>query len=170
MGLAVARAGHPHRLHGRRVRASAPGPAAPRGGRLARSVRGARGPPPLAVEVTAPGRATRTVRYDVATGRWELAADLVYFGSFRFAGDGLELSERGRDTFAIVEGDPLSAEARSDWSISIGRGDWRTRVETTSRMTADAQAFRVTNALDAYEGEARVFAKTWHFSVPRDLV
>ena len=37
-------------------------------------------------------------------------------------------------------------------------------------MTADAQAFRVTNALDAYEGEARIFAKTWHFSVPRDLV
>ena len=130
----------------------------------------AEGPPPLDIEVAEPGRGTRTVHYDVATGRWELATDLVYFGSFRIVGDGLELAERGRDTFAIVEGDPLSAEARSDWSTAIGRGNWRTRVETSSLMTADAEAFRVTNTVDAYEGEARVFAKTWHFSVPRDLV
>ena len=55
-------------------------------------------------------------------------------------------------------------------SIAVARGDWRTRVETKSAMTADAERFLVTNSLDAYEGEARVFARTWHFSVPRDLV
>jgi hypothetical protein len=37
-------------------------------------------------------------------------------------------------------------------------------------MTADAASFGVTSSLDAYEGEARVFARTWHFSTPRDLV
>ena len=36
-------------------------------------------------------------------------------------------------------------------------------------MTGDADSFCVTNSLEAYEGEARVFARTWHFSVPRDL-
>ena len=171
VGLAVARARHPHRL-AREARPRSCSRSGRRARRTACSLpsRSAEGPPPLEVEVAEPGHATRTVRYDVATGRWELATDLVYFGSVRIVGDGLELRERGRDTFAIVEGDPLSAEARSDWSISVGRGDWRTRVETTSRMTADAEAFRVTNALDAYEGEARIFAKTWHFSVPRDLV
>jgi uncharacterized protein len=128
------------------------------------------GPQPLAIETVEPGRVGRTVRHDLATGRWELAADLVYFGSFRIVGNGLEHRERGRDTFAIVEGDPLSAEARSQWSISVGRRDWRTRVETSSRMTADAESFRVTNSLDAYEREARVCAKTWAFAVPRDLV
>ena len=127
------------------------------------------GPPPLAVDLLEPGSIGRTLSHDVATGRWELAADLVYFGSFRIPGNGLEHRERGRDTFAIVEGDPLSAEACSEWSIAVGRGDWETRVETLSTMTADSGAFRVTNSLDAYEGKTRIFAKTWHFSVPRDL-
>ncbi|MCI0636720.1 MAG: CocE/NonD family hydrolase [Actinobacteria bacterium] len=128
------------------------------------------GPPPLAVEMLGPGEVGRTLTHDVATGRWKLAADLVYFGSFRIVGAELEHRDRGRDTFTIVEGDPLSAEARSEWSIELGRGDWRTRVETLSTMTADAGRFCVTNAVDAYEGDVRIFAKTWHFSVPRDLV
>jgi putative CocE/NonD family hydrolase len=127
-------------------------------------------PQPLEIEVIEPGAVGRTVRYDVATGRWDLTADLVYFGSFRISENGVEYRERGRDVFSIVEGDPLSAEAGSEWSISVGRGGWGTRVETSSSMTADVEAFRVTNALDAYEGEARVFAKTWAFAVPRDLV
>jgi hypothetical protein len=37
-------------------------------------------------------------------------------------------------------------------------------------MTADAELFYVTNVLEAYEGEGRVFARTWFFSVGRDLV
>jgi hypothetical protein len=127
------------------------------------------GPPPLPIEVLEPGCVDRVVRHDVAAGRWELETNLVYFGSFRISEGGLEYRERGRDAFAIVEGDPLSAEARSEWSISVGRGGWQTRVETSSRMTADAESFRVTNALDAYEGDVRVFAKTWAYDVPRDL-
>jgi hypothetical protein len=127
-------------------------------------------PPPLELDAIEPGSVERTVRHDVATGRWELETDLVYFGSFRLVESGIEYRERGRDAFAIVEGDPLSAEARSEWSISVGRGEWQTRVEASSKLTADAEAFRVTNALDAYEGETRVFAKTWAFAVPRDLV
>jgi hypothetical protein len=43
-------------------------------------------------------------------------------------------------------------------------------VETDSRMTADADVFRVTNVLDAFEGETRIFTKAWTFSAPRDLV
>jgi uncharacterized protein len=47
-------------------------------------------------------------------------------------------------------------------------GDWRTRLETDSLLTADATTFHATNRLDAYEGETRVFHKIWAFSVPRD--
>ena len=58
----------------------------------------------------------------VVAGRWKLVADLSYFGSFRIAESGLEYRERGRDTFTIVESDPLAAEAGSSWSIAIDRG------------------------------------------------
>jgi hypothetical protein len=128
------------------------------------------GPPPLEIEIVERGQTGRRVSYDIVAGRWALAADLSYFGSFRIAESGLEYSERGRDTFTVVEGDPLSAEAGSSWSIALGRGDWRTRVETESRMTGDSDVFRVTNVLEAYEGNMRVFAKAWQSSVPRDLV
>ena len=55
------------------------------------------------------------------------------------------------DSFSIVTGDPLSAECRCDRNYLVARGDWRTRVETTSRLSSDADSFRVTNALEAYE-------------------
>jgi hypothetical protein len=71
--------------------------------------------------------------------------------------------------YRIVEGDPLSATTRSERSIAIGRGDWRTRVETVSTMSATAGDYHVTNMLEAYEGDTRVFAKTWHAVIPRDF-
>jgi hypothetical protein len=52
----------------------------------------------------------------------------------------------------------------------MARGDWRTRAEVESTMTADAEAFHVTTELDAYEADARVFARAWAFRFPRDLV
>jgi hypothetical protein len=74
------------------------------------------------------------------------------------------------DEHVIVDGKPLSASVRCERSCVIERGDWRTRVTSASTMTSDAASFHVTNLLEAYEDETRVFAKSWVFSVPRDLV
>jgi putative CocE/NonD family hydrolase len=126
--------------------------------------------PPLEIDALEPAQQARRLACELASEQWDVVADLSLFGSFRIAEDGLEYRERGRDAFSIVEGDPLSARATSTWSICVGRESWQTRVETQSTMTADAESFRVTNSLDAYEGQARVFARTWHFSTPRDLV
>jgi uncharacterized protein len=59
---------------------------------------------------------------------------------------------------------------RSESSLRLERGAWRVRIETRSHMTSDRETFQVTNSVDAFEGEARVFASTRSFSVPRDLV
>jgi putative CocE/NonD family hydrolase len=128
------------------------------------------GPAPPPVELlgsSTDGR--RDVRRDQATGLVEIVNDLVYFRPVRFLDSGLEYVDRGCDIFRIVEGDPLSAMTRAERQIAIGRGDWRTRVETVSTMSATADDYLVTNTLEAYEGEARVFVKTWHMTVPRDL-
>jgi len=37
-------------------------------------------------------------------------------------------------------------------------------------MSADADTFYITNVLDAYEGNTRVFTRTWHIQIPRHLV
>jgi hypothetical protein len=110
----------------------------------------------------------REVRRDVATGTVEVISTAD--AGHRLLGDGLEYREQERDVFRITDGDPLSAMVRCDRTLTVGRGPWRTAVRTTSTMSATAAAFLVTNVLDAYEGDRRVFTKTWHAEVPRDHV
>ena len=86
----------------------------------------------------------------------------------RLVASGLELETRGRDTFTIVEGDPLSAVTRSARTSVLRRGDWCVRVETSSALSAGDAAFHVTNMLEAYEGDVRTWAKTWDLEIPRD--
>jgi len=125
--------------------------------------------PPLAIETLAAKNRERTVHLDNVTGKLT-TVDKSERGYIRFLDSSLENDYTTVDTFSIVEGQPLSAAAQSDRTIRIGRGEWQTRIETSSVMTSDAANFHVTNILQAYEGEVRVFAKTWHFSVPRDHV
>jgi hypothetical protein len=125
--------------------------------------------PPLPVEKVRPGQTHRYRQTDVITGRTELK-NVFDFGRMRFNDNGLEVEDTTTDIYTIVEGDPLSAMVRCERLLEYRRDDWQVRIETASTMTGDATTFRVTNLLDAYEGNTRVFTKTCTFSVPRDLV
>jgi uncharacterized protein len=124
---------------------------------------------PLAVEVVHGAPAGRTLHHDLATGRTELVYDWDVGGRTRLP-NGLEVEDSNRTTYSILEGDPLSARVECRTAGSVGRGEWRTRCETTSVMTCDAERFRVTVVVQAYEGEACAFAKTWTYAFPRELV
>jgi len=131
----------------------------------------AQAPPPLEVERLGSSSAVaRTVTRDLVSGRHELVVGLDHFGTRRIVRDDLLYAERGQDTFSITEGEPLSAMARSEWRIDLQRDDWRVRVETSSTLSADATTFHLTNAVDAYEDEVRVFDRTWTRRIPRDMV
>ncbi len=125
---------------------------------------------PLEVErLSGSGPANPTVTHDLATGRSTLVMS-THDALQRLVEADLELFESGVDTYSIVEGDPLSAQVRCDWTIGLARADWRVRIETSSLMTSDAESFLLTDSLDAYEGEERVFAKRWSKRIPRDCV
>jgi hypothetical protein len=111
----------------------------------------------------------RTAQYDPIQGSCTLQ-DHSDGGRQRLIASGLEFESLTTNTYSIKEDDPLSAAVRCDHTIRLGRGDWRVRLETYSLMTADAENFHVTNMLDAYEGNSRVFSKSWTFKVARDLV
>jgi putative CocE/NonD family hydrolase len=83
---------------------------------------------------------------------------------------GLDVSWRYLDRATIHETQPLSAHLRCERMFGLTRGDWRVRVETVSTMTSDAEAFHVDDRLEAYEGDRRVFVKTWSRAFRRDLV
>ncbi|MGE5227979.1 MAG: CocE/NonD family hydrolase [Planctomycetaceae bacterium] len=84
--------------------------------------------------------------------------------------DGLVFDERNRDRYVIVEGDPLSASVTAERTLTMSRGDWRARIETTSAMTSDATHFRLQDTLRAFEGDAPIFERTWDREIARDLV
>jgi len=123
---------------------------------------------PPSVEILRAPERRRVVRHDVVQNLFELT-DRLDSGCWRMIAGGLEYDHLYDATFTIGEGDPLSANQRCDHSIAIARGEWRTRVVTSSTMSADAESFHVTNTLDAYEGQTQVFAKTWNCTIPRDL-
>jgi uncharacterized protein len=114
------------------------------------------------------GSSAREVRRDVATGTVQVISTVS--DGHRLLDDGLEYRERERDSFQITEGVPLSARVECERAFSVERGEWRVTVRTASTMSATASTFQVTNVLDAYEGDQRVFARTWHSEVPRDCV
>jgi hypothetical protein len=82
----------------------------------------------------------------------------------------LEYNSHSCNIHRIVEGDPLSAFNSAEHEISIGRADWSTRVHTYSTMSATADEFLLTNLVEGYEGDRRIFAKTWRRTIRRDLV
>jgi hypothetical protein len=53
---------------------------------------------------------------------------------------------------------------------SFERGDWSASTVTRTILTSTRTHFRVSATLDAYEGDARVFAKTWDELIPREMV
>jgi hypothetical protein len=125
--------------------------------------------PPLPVETLRPGSIAVTTRSDAIPGLLESTVRTDH-GHRRLVGNGVDFESLMVNTYSITEGEPLSATARSDRAIELGQGEMRVRIETTSTMTSDASDFLVTNVLDAYEGNVRVFSKTRTFTVPRDLV
>ncbi len=112
--------------------------------------------------------ATRTVSYDVTSGRMQ-TVDVNDEGRMRLA-NGLVYDSRVLNTYSIIERQPTSAKAECRREIEISRGEWNTRVETYSLMTSDKEFFHLTNVLDAYEGTVRVFTKSWTKKIPRDMV
>jgi putative CocE/NonD family hydrolase len=125
--------------------------------------------PPFAVddEVTVP--AFHRLQRDLVTG--EVVMELNQDGDKRMTlPDGLTLIEDNHDRFAIVEGDPTSASVTSTRRLRLERGPWRIDVRTTSRMTSDTQRFFLFDRLEAFEGDERVFERTWERDVPRDHV
>jgi hypothetical protein len=123
----------------------------------------------MAHEVLRPARRERGFRYDLVRGVTELV-DTLDEGRVQLLPSGIEREFVVTDTYTIADSDPLSAAVCCERRLGLTRGEWRTQVVTDSRVTADAEAFHLTNTVEAFEGEARIFTRTWTFSVPRDLL
>jgi hypothetical protein len=110
----------------------------------------------------------RTWWRDAKRGITRVTSQSAHFPHLLLKASGIKYDERAQDTYEITDGSPLSALATSERQISIARGAWQTRVETRSTLSATREHFLLTNAIDAYEGQDRVFAKNWSRAIARD--
>lgn len=67
------------------------------------------------------------------------------------------------DKFESVRGETL-------WDMTFERQDWRVRTVTHTILTSTSTHFRVQAELDAYEGDSRVYSKSWDTRIPRLFV
>ena len=124
---------------------------------------------PLPIEMLRPAKVERSVNHDLLTGVSSLSI-LYDDGRIYFQEDDLAYDVVSQCDTEICEKDPLSARTRCRWRIEHQRGEWQTRIETDSVMTATVEHFVVINKLEAFEGETRVFEKVWNFRAPRNGV
>ena len=126
------------------------------------------GAPMLEFESLRPEDANRTFTYDTVKGRLQMV-DRIDDGRNRLS-NGMIYDSVITNIFSIVEGQPISARVQCLRQIELSRGDWQARVETSSVMTSDQDYFHLTNILDAYEGQVRVFTNSWTRKIRRELV
>jgi len=122
----------------------------------------------LDFESLRPEDANRTFAYDVVKRQHQMT-DWMDDGRNRLS-NGIIYDSVITNAFSIVEGQPTSAKVECRRQIEISRADWVTRVETLSVMTSDKDNFHLTNVLDAYEGQVRVFTKSWTRKIRREWV
>ncbi len=131
------------------------------------------GPPevssPLAIKTLRTEARQQFVRQDLANGMTEfvLVGDN---GRIRIADTGMITEDVGHETLTIRDGDPLSIVNRVQRMLAYERDEWRIRIETDSKITVDSANFYATSMLEGFEGDTRVFVKTWELIIPRDLI
>lgn len=69
----------------------------------------------------------------------------------------------------IIGTDPLSAKVESEHRLEYQREDWKIGIHTFSTMTCDEETFFVTNKLEAFESDKKIFENVKEFKVTRDL-
>ncbi len=108
-----------------------------------------------------------TITRDVTTGRHDFEMSRALWGSRRLS-NGIEIRDQDPIRFSVTEGEPLSATVECERVIEIERGDWRTRIAVSSRMTADADAFTLVADLEVDDQEQLFFSRTYTARIARD--
>jgi hypothetical protein len=91
-------------------------------------------------------------------------------GRYRIDDIDLEIAASVTERYAYAYGSYDSVSGWTEWQRSFKRGDWEVSTLTRTLLTSDADNFRIRATLDAWEGDTRIYARTWDETIPRDLV
>ncbi len=131
--------------------------------------------PRLDMETLRPMTGRRLVKRDLMSldTIYEVIGDTGDFGGAalaRLSDIDLVVGSTARRTYTIHEYDARNAEAVVNLQTVHRRGDWSTRLDTTLRLSADAENFRLQATLVAYEGEEEFVRRQWDETIARFLL
>ncbi len=127
------------------------------------------GAPPLAKTLLQPTQETWRVIRDLANDETTLEV-INDEGRYRIDDIDLEISARVTERYGYAYGNYDSVSGWTEWRRSFKRGDWEVHTLTRTLLTSDPENFRIRATLDAWEGDTRIYARTWDETIPRDLV
>jgi hypothetical protein len=127
---------------------------------------------PLECETLAkPGSRGRRVDWDLDSGTMEYEYRYVDGGRCRDPRTGIETEDHCVCSYALTEGDPLSAVARIVSHSDLIRGaELEVTVDTVGELRADARDFIVTDEQQVYDHGEQIFERKRTYRLPRDLV
>ena len=113
------------------------------------------------------GYRNRVVHTDMGTGATlvEVSDDS---GRNRYDDIDLEAQARSTERYCVREDNPLAATVEVTWTWLFERKDWRIRTESRTHMSCTKRDFIVKATLEAYEGDKKVFARSFAENIPRN--
>lgn len=123
---------------------------------------------PCIAHPVAPGHPRRVTR-DLLSGR--ITVDFPRWTyDYEMTDIGIRQRSEGFARYQITEGDPLSAEISTRYTVDQIRADGIFSHESTSRMTCDATHFHITAETVIRENGIVLHRRDWQKAIPRDHV
>ncbi len=129
----------------------------------------AEGTAPTDVIQVEPGEEDWTVSRNMVdlSGALDVVKDM---GVARFENIGLDVARRTHERYSYTGTDPNSVRGETHWRMGFSRTGWDVHTTTRTVLTSTPTQFHLYAQLDAWEGDERVFAKTWRTTIPRDHI
>lgn len=131
-------------------------------------------PIPMRWRMLRPGAVRRTVCHDVETGIQSIHV-LRDDGGGVIEDIGVETDFRKELHYRLDPDDPTTARASAEHDIVHRHAEgsdtgWDTRIRTHAAIACTADSFIVEADLEAFEGDRRIFSRSWTRRIPRDLM
>ncbi len=127
-------------------------------------------PPPETNSPTlSTGRVHRKVTYDIASGEQTVEV-LRDEGRSLIQAIGVETGFHKILRYRILPDDPTSARAEADYDLVHRHAHgWDTRIKTHTAIACTRTHYIVEADLEAFDGNERIFSRSWTQRIPRDL-
>ncbi len=129
----------------------------------------AEGTPPIAYAMVEPPLHNWYVHRDLAENVSTLEV-INDEGVVRLKNLALDVQVKAVERYSSRADDFDSIRGETRWERALRRGDWAVRTVSYTLLTSTADAFQLHAYLDAFEGERRIYSRSWNYTIPRNLV